>query len=231
MGVSPSGNQKVQQDVADILPDVPHLAELRQVLHGERHTDRSRRDLSGVRLPAAARPDDEDVRLRRRRIPEGGVEVVAVLHHGVLERVGQPPVMVRDRHGDDLLPTIFRYPPADPSPSTPAMNSRSLPMRSASDSRGDGSSWAGPSFSRGVLIRPVRSAISLPAISARSNVSKWCRANVSGSRRGLRSKRGPLSRISSGEAAYRRYGLSPLSRIAIVTPKSSWRDRGNQGGA
>ncbi len=77
--------QQLQDDVLDVLADIPRLGQRGGVGHGERHVEDPRQCLRQQRLAAARRADQHDVGLLQ-------------LHVGILRRVVQPLVVVVHRH-------------------------------------------------------------------------------------------------------------------------------------
>src|SRR6185503_19481924 len=61
--VEVGGLDEAQEDVLDVLADVPGLSEARRVGDGERHVEDAREGLGEERLAAARGPDEQDVRL------------------------------------------------------------------------------------------------------------------------------------------------------------------------
>ena len=84
------GLDEPEQDVLDVLADVPGLGQRRRVRNAERHVEHTSQGLGEERLARARRADEEDVRLLELDL----VDLVAGIHSLVV---------VVDRHGEDLL--------------------------------------------------------------------------------------------------------------------------------
>ena len=95
LDVEVGGLDQLEQDVLDVLADVAGLGERGGVGDGERHVEQPGERLGEVRLAAAGRAEQQDVRLRQLDL------VAAADAHRLL--VLDPPVVVVDGDGEDLL--------------------------------------------------------------------------------------------------------------------------------
>src|SRR2546425_2683712 len=90
------GLQQLEDDVLDVLTDIPGFGERRRIGHGEGHVEDTREGLRQQRLAGAGRSDQQDVRLRE-------LDVV------VLSLVVETLVVVMDRDREHLLGVILTY--------------------------------------------------------------------------------------------------------------------------
>ena len=98
LDVEVGGLDQLEEDVLDVLADVPRLGERRRVGDGKRDVEHTGERLGEVGLAAAGWAEEQDVRLLQ-------LDIVATDADGLL--VLDPPVVVVDRDGEDLLGVVL----------------------------------------------------------------------------------------------------------------------------